>query len=45
MVLQTPMIKHREIVCSDDFEVLEIMSSTDITTRMVEPPEPQSDVS
>jgi quercetin dioxygenase-like cupin family protein len=37
-VLQVPMIKHREIACSDDFEVLEIVSPADFATRLVEPP-------
>jgi hypothetical protein len=32
------MIKHREIACSDDFEVLEIVSPADFATRLVEPP-------
>jgi len=40
-VLQTPMIKHREIACSDDFEVLEIVSPADFKTRLVDPPEDQ----
>ena len=44
-VLQTPMIKHREIACSDDFEVLEIVSPANFKTRLVEPPEPSCDVS
>ena len=34
-VLQTPMIKHREIACSDDFEILEIVSPADFATRLV----------
>jgi mannose-6-phosphate isomerase-like protein (cupin superfamily) len=37
-VLQTPMIKHREIACSDDFEVLEIVSPANFATRLVDPP-------
>ena len=44
-VLQTPMIKHREIACSDDFEVLEIVSPANFKTRVVEPPNPSGDVS
>ena len=44
-VLQTPMIKHREIACSDDFEVLEIVSPANFKTRVVEPPESSGDVS
>src|SRR5690606_17302682 len=31
-VLQTPRIRHREIACSDDFEVLEIVSPADFKT-------------
>ncbi len=37
-ILQTPMIKHREIACSEDFEVLEIVSPADFKTRVVEGP-------
>ena len=37
-ILQTPMIKHREIACSDDFEVLEIVSPADFETEIVDPP-------
>ena len=37
-ILQTPMIKHREIACSDDFEVLEIVSPADFKTEIVDPP-------
>jgi uncharacterized protein YjlB len=37
-ILQTPMIKHREIACSDDFEVLEIVSPANFATKVVEPP-------
>ena len=37
-VLQKPMIKHREIACSEDFEVLEIVSPGDFETRIVEAP-------
>ncbi len=36
---QTPNLKHREIDCSDDFEVLEIVSPANFETRIVEPPE------
>ena len=35
---QTPGIKHREIACSEDFEVLEIVSPADFKTRLVDPP-------
>jgi uncharacterized protein YjlB len=38
-ILQTPGIKHREIVCSDDFEVLEIVSPANFATRIVEAPQ------
>ena len=38
-ILQTPGIKHREIACSDDFEVLEIVSPADFATRVVEAPQ------
>ncbi len=38
-VLQKPMIKHREIACSTDFEVLEIVSPADFATKLVDPPE------
>ncbi|MEM9626622.1 MAG: cupin domain-containing protein [Pseudomonadota bacterium] len=37
-ILQTPMIKHREIACSDDFEVLEIVSPADFETEIVDAP-------
>ena len=37
-ILQTPMIPHREIDCSDDFEVLEIVSPADFVTRTVDAP-------
>jgi uncharacterized protein YjlB len=37
-ILQTPMIRHREIACSDDFEVLEIVSPADFATKVVEAP-------
>ena len=37
-ILQTPGIKHREIACSEDFEVLEIVSPADFATRIVEAP-------
>jgi uncharacterized protein YjlB len=35
---QVPGIKHREIDCSADFEVLEIVSPADFKTRVVEGP-------
>lgn len=37
-ILQPPMIKHREIACSEDFEVLEIVSPANFKTEIVEPP-------
>ena len=37
-ILQPPRIKHREIACSDDFEVLEIVSPADFATRDVAAP-------
>lgn len=37
-ILQIPGIKHREIACSDDFEVLEIVSPGEFKTRVVEAP-------
>ncbi len=38
MILQTPGIAHREIECSEDFEVLEIVAPADFATRNVEAP-------
>ncbi len=35
---QIPGIKHREIDCSEDYEVLEIVSPADFKTRVVEAP-------
>jgi mannose-6-phosphate isomerase-like protein (cupin superfamily) len=35
---QRPMIPHREIACSEDFEVLEIVSPADFKTKIVEAP-------
>jgi len=37
-VLQKPMIPHREVACSDDFEVLEIVSPANFATKLVEGP-------
>lgn len=37
-ILQKPMIKHREIACSSDFEVLEIVSPGDFATKIVDAP-------
>ena len=41
-ILQVPGIKHREIACSEDFEVLEIVSPGDFATRIVEAPQAQA---
>lgn len=38
-ILQPPKIRHREIACSTDFEVLEIVSPANFETRVVEAPE------
>jgi len=35
---QIPLIKHREIECSEDFEVLEIVSPAEFETRIVDAP-------
>lgn len=37
-ILQRPMIKHREIACSEDFEVLEIVAPANFETKVVEAP-------
>lgn len=37
-ILQKPFIAHREIACSDDFEVLEVVSPANFETRVVEDP-------
>lgn len=37
-ILQTPGIKHREVVCSNDFSVLEIVSPANFDTRVVDAP-------
>ncbi len=39
VVHQRPGIRHREIRCSDDFQVLEIVSPADFGTEIVGPPE------
>ena len=36
---QRPGIKHREIACSNDFEVLEIVAPANFETRIVEAPD------
>jgi len=38
-ILQKPMIKHREIACSEDFEVLEIVSPANFETKIVSGPD------
>ena len=38
-VFQPPGIRHREIACSEDFSVLEIVSPADFGTRVVSAPE------
>ena len=38
VVNQRPGIRHREIACSDDFEVLEIVSPANFETEIVGPP-------
>ena len=38
---QRPGIPHREIACSEDFEVLEIVAPADFKTRVVEGPDAQ----
>jgi quercetin dioxygenase-like cupin family protein len=35
---QVPGIPHRELACSEDFEVLEIVAPADFKTRIVEAP-------
>ena len=37
-VNQVPRIKHREIECSEDLELIEIVSPADFETRVVEAP-------
>jgi uncharacterized protein YjlB len=37
-ILQTPLLKHRQLECSDDYEVLEIVAPADFTTEIVDPP-------
>jgi len=42
-ILQTPKLKHREIECSEDFEVLEIVAPADFKTHIVDAPEEAAD--
>ena len=37
-ILQPPRIKHREIACSKDFEVLEVVSPANFETHIVDAP-------
>ena len=39
VINQRPMIKHREIACSNDFAVLEIVSPANFKTKVVDAPE------
>ncbi len=39
---QIPGIPHREIACSEDFEVLEIVAPANFKTRVVDPPKQQA---
>jgi mannose-6-phosphate isomerase-like protein (cupin superfamily) len=36
---QRPMIPHREIACSKDFAVLELVAPADFKTKIVDPPD------
>ena len=38
-ILQPPLIRHREIACSDDLEILEIVSPASFRTEVVEGPD------
>ena len=40
---QRPMIPHREIACSKDFAVLELVAPADFKTRVVDPPDDVAD--
>ena len=42
-ILQVPKIRHREIDCSEDFEVLEIVSPANFETRIVDAPADAAD--
>lgn len=39
VINQRPMIKHREIGCSNDFAVIEIVSPADFKTKVVDAPD------
>ena len=43
VILQKPMIKHREIACSLDYEVLEIVSPASFATKLVDAPDQKAD--
>ena len=43
VINQRPMIKHREIACSNDFAVIEIVSPADFKTKIVDAPEGHSE--
>ena len=42
-ILQKPGIAHREIACSKDFEVLEVVAPADFGTRIVDAPRSASE--
>jgi mannose-6-phosphate isomerase-like protein (cupin superfamily) len=42
-ILQTPNLKHREIECSDDLEILEIVAPANFETHVVEAPAEAAD--
>ena len=42
-IFQIPRIKHREIACSEDLEILEIVSPSEFETHMVDAPELAAD--
>ena len=42
-ILQTPNLKHREIECSEDLEILEIVSPANFETHVVDAPEAAAD--
>ncbi|MGI9332170.1 MAG: cupin domain-containing protein [Gammaproteobacteria bacterium] len=42
-ILQKPLIAHREIACSEDFEVLEIVSPANFETKIVAGPDEKAE--
>ena len=42
-ILQPPRIRHKEIECSEDFAVLEVVSPANFGTRIVDAPEGESE--